>query len=489
MIHAEKFRRILFSAVLLPILAMLILAGVLAWQISMLLEDARWVDHTDEVIAQANISLKSIVDQDAGLRGYLVGGDLRFLERYYRGQAARKDSLSALEKLISDNSDQQKQLREIRSSLNLWQSEAERLRTLYNTHADYKAAFESGQERDLLDRLREQFTTFVDVEDKLRAHRNARTQRSTRNVLISVFGLSLALGVLLSFLTSRRLTTLSTLYDEALTTERTAREQSEEAQKEIAAKSDEIHQLNTELEQRVQARTAELEAANQELEAFSYSVSHDLRAPLRSIDGFSQALQEDYAGAVDNLGKEYLQRIRANTRTMGDLIDGLLQLSRLTRSEIRYEEVNLSEIAQSIAAELQRHSPERDTRFVIADGVLAVGDPRLLRNVLENLLGNAWKFTARRCEAEITFGTTEEDGHTVYFVRDNGAGFDMIYVNKLFGAFQRLHGVSEFEGTGIGLATVQRVIHRHGGRIWAEGAVNRGATFYFTLPNNLAANA
>lgn len=243
----------------------------------------------------------------------------------------------------------------------------------------------------------------------------------------------------------------------------------------------EIHQLNAQLEQRVMERTAQLTAANKELETFSYSVSHDLRAPLRSIDGFSQALLEDYNDKLDERGQNYLQRVLAATQRMGQLIDDLLNLSRVTRSQMHCEPVALSALAQLIATELQNRQPQRQVEFVIAPELVANGDTRLLRIVLENLLGNAWKFTGKKNRARIEFGLTEHEDTVAYFVRDDGSGFDMTYVDKLFGAFQRLHAMTEFEGTGIGLATVQRIIHRHGGRVWAEGAIEQGATFYFTL--------
>lgn len=225
----------------------------------------------------------------------------------------------------------------------------------------------------------------------------------------------------------------------------------------------------------------ELELANKELEAFSYSVSHDLRAPLRSIDGFSQALLEDYEDKLDEEGRDYLRRVRAASQRMAQLIDDLLNLSRVSRAELRFEEVNLSALAEGIVAELRNAEPERQVEFVVAQDVTAYGDPHLLEVVLENLLRNAWKFTSKHASARIEFGVTEGDGDSAYFVRDNGAGFDMSYAGKLFTPFQRLHAEAEFPGTGIGLATAQRVVHRHGGRVWAEGEVEKGATFYFTL--------
>jgi light-regulated signal transduction histidine kinase (bacteriophytochrome) len=235
------------------------------------------------------------------------------------------------------------------------------------------------------------------------------------------------------------------------------------------------------LENLVEQRTLELEALNKELEAFSYSVSHDLRAPLRSINGFSQALLEDYADFLDDEGKMYLERMRAASQRMGELIQELLELSKVSRSEMNREPVDLSEIAQTVGAELQETQPERRVDFIITPRLDADCDAGLIRLVLENLLGNAWKFTGKKPLARIEFGATKHEEENVYFVRDNGAGFDMEFADKLFGAFQRLHSPDEFSGIGIGLATVKRIIHRHGGRVWAEGEVGKGATFYFTL--------
>jgi signal transduction histidine kinase len=249
----------------------------------------------------------------------------------------------------------------------------------------------------------------------------------------------------------------------------------------IQEQNQELQNARDELERRVAERTTQLEAANKELESFSYSVSHDLRAPLRSIDGFSQALFEDYGDKLDEQGRSDLQRVRAATQRMAHLIDDMLDLSRVTRGEMRRETVDLSALVKNIAAELKSAEPERQVDLGIAEGIVTQGDARLLRVLLENLLRNAWKFTGKHSTARIEFGISQNDGKPVYFVRDDGAGFDMAYAHKLFGAFQRLHGMTEFNGTGVGLATVQRIVHRHGGRVWAEGKVDHGATFYFTL--------
>jgi signal transduction histidine kinase len=255
-----------------------------------------------------------------------------------------------------------------------------------------------------------------------------------------------------------------------------------ELQREIIERSQaekEVERQQLELAQ----SNAELVAANAELESFSYSVSHDLRTPLRTIDGFSHALLEDCADDLDDNGKAHLNRIRAATQRMGSLIDDLLNLSRLSRTAMQTQTVDLSALARSIAADLSKEQSERRIELRIQDGLTATADPGLIRVALGNLLGNAWKFTSKRASAHIEFGQAAVKGTLAYFVRDDGAGFDPAYADRLFGAFQRLHGMTEFAGTGIGLATVQRIVHRHGGRIWAESAVDCGATFYFTLSN------
>lgn len=227
--------------------------------------------------------------------------------------------------------------------------------------------------------------------------------------------------------------------------------------------------------------TAQLETTNKELESFSYSVAHDLRGPLRGIDGFSRILAEEYNELLDDRGRDYLARVSAGAQRMGQLIDDLLTISRVARAELNRQTVDLSSLVRNICDDLRSKEPERHVVFIAAPHQTVNGDQRLLRIALENLLENAWKFTQRNTSARIEFGALSQDGQTVYFVRDDGAGFDMSYVGKLFGAFQRLHEQHEFPGTGIGLTTVQRIIHKHGGKIWAEGDLGKGATFYFTL--------
>jgi signal transduction histidine kinase len=264
---------------------------------------------------------------------------------------------------------------------------------------------------------------------------------------------------------------------------------------EIQKRDAELTDAHREMERRVEDRTAdlqlaqrllerraqELETANRELESFSYSVSHDLRAPLRSIDGFSLALLEDYASVLDEPGRRHLERVRRATQTMGVLIDDLLKLARVARAEVRQDEVDLSALAEEVAASLRERQPEHAVEFVPGAHLHGRGDTRLLKVLLENLLGNAWKFTSKQPRARVEFGREGNGNGAPFFVRDDGAGFDMAYASKLFGAFQRLHSVAEFPGTGIGLATCARIVHRHGGSIWAESQPGQGATFFFTL--------
>jgi light-regulated signal transduction histidine kinase (bacteriophytochrome) len=325
-----------------------------------------------------------------------------------------------------------------------------------------------------MDHIRATCDAMEAEEDRLLAIRTASTNASRQRAEVTVV-VAASLDFLLilfgfgQFVRERRLRVAAETAGERLLL----------AQEETEARAAEVRSLNETLEDRVRVRTAELERINRELEAFSYSVSHDLRAPLRTIDGFSLALYEDYAAAVGDTGRDYIERVRGGVQRMGQLIDALLQLSRITRAEIIREDFSMSGLAESVASDLQEQSRDRDLSFDIEPGLTAYADPRLTRIALENLIGNAVKFTSKVPQAKVRFGW--DTAQNAWYVRDNGAGFDMIYADKLFGAFNRLHGDKDFKGSGIGLATVARVVHGHHGRIWANSAVNQGATFWFTL--------
>lgn len=243
----------------------------------------------------------------------------------------------------------------------------------------------------------------------------------------------------------------------------------------------ELEHYKRHLEELVEKRTHELQNMNKELESFSYSVSHDLRAPLRSIDGFSQALLEDYQDQLDELGRHYLTRLRTASQNMGELIDNMLILSRVTRHDIQQQTVDMSEIARTIAEGLKQQDEHRDVKIVIPNELKIQGDAHLIKIMLDNLIGNAWKYSSKTAHAVIEFGKSEKEGEDIYYIKDNGSGFDMKYASKLFVAFQRLHSAIDYAGSGVGLATVYRIINRHNGRIWAEATPDKGATFYFTL--------
>ncbi|MEH2084747.1 MAG: CHASE3 domain-containing protein [Nostoc sp.] len=462
-------------------------------------ENAQWVTHTREVLEKTKEVMSEVKDAETGQRGYLLTGKERYLEPYRTATGEIAEKLQALRQLTADNPNQQQRLDRLEPLI------AKKLVLIEQTINARSKNLESALQivqtdrgQQIMEDIRILTTAMENEENKLLKQRSMKANASAhQTTLLTIFG-SIIASIIVGFAAmisnqelvkrKRMENSLQKARDELEieVSKRTAelRSTNKELETEINERKkaeSEILRLNVQLEQRVAERTAQLEATNKEMEAFSYSVSHDLRAPLRSIDGFSQALLEDYADKLDALGQNYLQRVRAATQRMAQLIDDLLNLSRLTRSEMRYEKVDLSALVEAIATELHKTQSERQVEFIITPGLVANGDAHLLRIVLENLLGNAWKFTGKHQKARIEFGLLQQDDTYMYFVRDDGTGFDMAYIDKLFGAFQRLHAMTEFEGTGIGLATVQRIVHRHGGRVWAESVVEQGATFYFTL--------
>jgi len=451
--------------------------AIVAYHSVAVLEQAQsWVQHTYQVIAQVEIIMGAAKDAESGERGYLVTGDPLYLEPYTNAERELPMDLDAFQQMTSDNPSQQARIGAMRSHVaarNVLLQRGIEVRRGGSSMAE-SALLVTGQGKVEMDTIRGIGKAMQAEEYRLLAVRLVAAHRadvSTRVAIALATGLDLLLIIAMSQYLNRERELRRATELQAL--------ELREANKRITASAAEIRELNEGLDRRVKQRTAELEAINRELEAFSYSVSHDLRAPLRTVDGFSLALEEDYAGAVDEAGKDFIRRIRSGVQRMGQLIDALLQLSRITRAELERTEFDFSAVANSVASTLVQENPERKIEFRIDAGLEATGDARLLRIALENMFGNSVKFTSREPFAVVEFGWDEVQA--AYFVRDNGAGFDMTYAGRLFSAFHRLHGDKDFKGSGIGLATVSRIVHRHHGKIWAYSEVDNGATFFFSL--------
>ncbi|RXH58293.1 sensor histidine kinase [Granulicella sibirica] len=472
-----KSNRFIVPLLLFAALAVVALNAFFAFRaVEVLVSSESWVQHTWQVIYQVELIMSSAKDAETGNRGFLITEDASYLAPYLSALKELPGELDTFGKLTADNPSQGKRLTEMRAVLN------QRLTLLAQgivqrqsgDRDSVQALVLSGTGKVEMDHLRDIADSMESEERRLLVIRTAQTANSSRRARFTL-GIASALDFMLIVLMFRY-----------FASERAQRMASEAAAVALAKSREEVERnaaevtlLNQTLEERVRLRTAELETTNRELEAFSYSVSHDLRAPLRTIDGFSLALEEDYAELIDATGRDYVRRVRNGVQRMGQLIDALLQLSRITRAEIVRSEVDLSAMAKVIVGNLKEENPERNIDFEVEDGLRGEADPKLLQVALENLLGNAVKFSAKVPHATIVFGW--DAAKSAWFVKDNGAGFDMFYADKLFNAFNRLHGDKDFKGSGIGLATVARVIRRHHGSIWAEGVVDHGATFWFTL--------
>jgi signal transduction histidine kinase len=462
----------------------IIVVGINAWFAFRSLESIEksqdWVEHTWKVIDQVERIMGSAKDAETGFRGYLLSGEESYLDPYQTATRELPGELDRFQTLTSDNPSQQHRIAQMRSVLD------ERMNLLANgiqvrrsgSRDMVQALSLSGTGRAEMDRLRQIANEMEAEERRLLTIRTATAQSNFLRARVAL-ALATCLDLLLIMLMfgylarERRLRLAAEIAAENLELARAATEQ----------KAEEVRALNATLESRVHERTAELEITNRELEAFSYSVSHDLRAPLRTIDGFSLALEEDYSAEIDDAGRDYIRRVRTGVQRMGQLIDSLLQLSRITRAEIAREDFHLSDMAESVALSLREENPGLKIVFHIEKDQQANGDPKLIRVALENLLGNAVKFSSKVADPNVFFGWDHDKG--AWYVRDNGAGFDMHYADKLFNAFNRLHGDKDFKGSGIGLATVARVVRRHHGRIWADSIEGRGATFWFTLGSGI----
>ena len=418
----------------------------------------QWKVESQEVVKTLSGILTLLAEAESARRGYIITGDERQLEPYHEAIRQVEPELDAVRHRIANNPSQQKRLEDleplIKQKLTNLREAIDLSKKRTGSAADQVAITEQG--KTLMDGVRRGVNQMMRAQTELSRQRDREMHSSAKfSIFITAAGDALGFGLLVFvfYLLNREIA---------------QRRRNQEV----------IRGLNEDL----QRRATELAAANQELEAFAYSVSHDLRAPLQGIE-LSMALLEDEQEALSEECREYLQRVRSASRRMAELIQSLLKLSKITMTELRREPVDLSGLAQAIAGQLQKVQPERPVHVEISPGITASADPQLLRVALENLLGNAWKFTSNQPAARIEVGAEVREGEEqVYFVRDNGAGFDMAKAGKLFVPFQRLHETAQFEGVGIGLATVHRIIHKHGGRIWAEAAPGKGATFYFTLP-------
>lgn len=470
---------------------LLTVQAVTYWGMLKMNEAKAQANRSHNVNARLEVLLSEIKDIETSIRGYALTGDAEFLQPYHTAFPKIEADLRYLEKTILDP-EQTQNLPKLRELANERVLIAQNVIKIQDTEGmdPARKAIEEGLGRRAMDALRAHVDMMLARETALAQESENRATSATnfsRTLFVMGFILVLAMQGLAFYAILKEVNQRRQAEESVSQLNSQLEAHVKELDNEILERKkaeEHIQNLNAQLQNQLEIQNETnntLQAVNKELESFAYSVSHDLRSPLRGLDGLSLALLEDYGDKIDSVGKSFLERMRSESQRMGQLIDGILSLSRLTRGEIHKEPVNLSEVANEIINQLKQEEPERDVITEVENGLEVNADPRLIEAVLQNLLSNAWKFTSKHPTAHIKFGSEMQDDRKVYFVKDDGAGFDMAYIDKMFGAFQRLHGVRDFPGTGIGLATVQRIIHRHGGTIWAEGAPEQGATFYFTL--------
>jgi signal transduction histidine kinase len=465
--------------VLVPIGLLSLLALALGWEIRVLLNASAEASRSARVLALLEKSRELLIDQETGLRGYLLTGERSFLEPL---ENARRDLAplgAQLATILRPDPEQTARFEEARSRVREWEAFAdarldEAHRGIRGPQSEILRQQLAGKR--LMDTVRAAMDRLTHAEADRATARDVSARALGRRVLFGCTVWALAVGVVLAAFSRMHLRSLAGRYEAALSE---ARRQAGAARGAVR----EAQALNARLEQRVAERTAALKAANVELEAFSYSVSHDLRAPLRHVAGFVEMLRKAALPKMNEKERHYLETISSSAQEAGHLIDDLLSFARMTRQELQWQSVDMGALAAQARELTSRDAPGREVRWNIAPLPRVRGDREMLRLVLENFFSNALKYTRGRAPATIDVGSVpRDDGGVVFFVRDNGVGFDMRYAGKLFGVFQRLHRSDEFEGTGIGLANVRRIVLRHGGEVWAEAALGRGATFYFTLP-------
>lgn len=456
----KEFKKILVQATFLPIALSLFLSVLFIQQVYSVLSENEKVRHSDEVLNIAGDSLKLVLDSETGFRGYVITSNADYLEPWDKAHSKFNESSDELLKKVSDNPEQSTQVLKIKNLYDDWNARAKET-LVYRERFDRDTPKEAQRTRKfLMDSIRANFDEFISTERKLRNERWATAEEAAKQAIYIIIGLGVFLGVTLAVMSLLQLKKLSKNYTKAYSS---------------------LSAATNHLEDTVAQRTHELMMANKELEAFSYSVSHDLRAPLRGIDGFSQILVEDYSDKLDGEAIRYLGFIRSGVQKMGILIDDLINLSRLTRSEFNVVEVDLATLGADIMRELSSLSPERKYEFINFNSHKVLADAGLLRAALQNLMSNAWKYSRTKDISLIELGQVYQDGLVTYYVKDNGVGFDMRFYDKLFQPFQRLHNKDQFDGSGIGLATVARIIRRHNGTIWAESEIGQGSIFYFTM--------